>query len=72
MSGILNAFTTVNEQINDFRSTAIKLRLLSDNDASVALLTRLGFSFNKNISLEESEQNIILFDRFNLSYEQIL
>jgi RimJ/RimL family protein N-acetyltransferase len=34
-----------------------------DNNASVALLTRLDFSFNKNINLEESDKVVMLFDR---------
>jgi RimJ/RimL family protein N-acetyltransferase len=34
-----------------------------DNNASIALLTRLGFSFNKNITLDENDKIVMLFDR---------
>lgn len=34
-----------------------------DNHASVALLSRLGFSFNKNINLDNNDKTVMLFDR---------
>lgn len=60
--GFESAQAVINYASNQLRLQRLQAICNLDNEASKALLQRLGFSWRKNISLEEGNKTVMLFD----------